>query len=144
MAFRRKSFFTILAIILVLSMSFFLGRLLLPKESKEEITLQLYAVTETETAEAFALGDPLHDGVSKESLGRITALRLEARLVETKNGLYLSQSQSRLYITLTLEAERRGECYYIGQTPLVIGQALSLHGRGACLAYCLAILPKNG
>ena len=113
--------------------------MLLPKESKENITLLLYAVTEAETAEAFRVGDLLHDGVSKERLGKIAAVREEARPMETKAGVYLSESQSRLYITISVEAERRGECYYIGQTPLVVGQALSLHGRGVCLARCLQI-----
>ena len=139
MAFRRKPFFTILAIILLVSLSFLLTHMLFPKESQEEITLLLYAVTETETAEAFRVGDLLHDGVTKESLGRISSLKQEGRPLETEAGVYLSESQSRLYITLSVKAERRGECYYIGQTPLLVGQILSLHGRGACLARCLQI-----
>lgn len=100
--------------------------------------LLLFAVTDGDTAAAFSLGDTLHDGVSKAVLGRVTALRTEPSLGEENGELY-PDGRVRLFLTLEVTATPKGESYSIEGVPLAVGKKLSLHGRGAVEAVCLAV-----
>ncbi|MBP3437267.1 MAG: hypothetical protein J6K61_05115 [Clostridia bacterium] len=116
----------------------FLG-FLFPKarSQREEVFYTLYTVTERETALAFQVGDILHDGVSKASLGRLTGVEISPAYTESKSGVRESDKVT-LRLFLSAEADKKGDSYFLGSIPLKAGQAFAVHGKGACEAFFLA------
>ncbi len=139
MAFRRKLLFTIPLIFLLIALAFIgAARFFAPKDTVA-LLLSLYTVTEAETAEAFAVGEQLHDGVSKAALGQIVSAKAEPHFVEDKDGALRRSGKSRLFLSVLIEAERKKDGYYIGKTKLLVGKSLALRGKGAVSAVCLGI-----
>lgn len=139
MAFKRKLLFTISLAFLLTVLALMGATRFFANKDSASLLLSLYTVTEPETAEAFAVGERLHDGVSKAPLGKIVSVKTEPHFEEDKDGALRKSGKSCLFLSVLIEAEQRKDGYYIGKTKLLVGKSLALHGKGAASAICLGI-----
>jgi hypothetical protein len=92
---------------------------------------------ENELVSAFAVGDRLTDGVSKDALGTVAAVEVSPAIEENERGIYALPHKSRVILTVESEGKRVGDVLTVGSVPLLVGNRLSLHGKGTAYALCL-------
>ena len=123
--------FTLLLLLPLLLFAFSFG-----KEEKEVRFAVLLTIDEP-FANSFEVGDELIHGATKESLGRVAEIEISPAYEETEKGVFVLPGKIRMLLVLTAKGGLEGGKITVGDTPLLTGKRLSLHGRGAAEGVCL-------
>ncbi len=110
---------------------------LTPRAERVTVRYAVLFTVENELVSAFAVGDRLTDGVGKGALGTVTAVEVSPAMEENESGAFPLPHKSRMVLTVESEGERKGDVLTVGGIPLLVGNRLSLHGKGTAYALCL-------
>ena len=131
-AFRRGINRIFLILLLLLSL---LG--CTPREEKIAVEYRVLFSLEHPFDEAFRMGAPLLDGVSKEICGTVSSVEALPFYVEGADGTVRDGQRTRLIVTVRAEGVRRGDEIRIGSFSPLPGKRLYLHAPCVTEGICL-------